>query len=179
MLELDALRLDPELAGEVALEPDRDVAQADRAVAVVDQRLRHQPGGIGEVEEPRPGRAQARGLLGDLEHDRHRPQRLGEPSRTGRLLAEAAEAGWDRLVQEAGGEPAHPKLDEDERRRPPIACFAIGRQRERAGKRELAEDPLGQPADHLEAVGIDVVEDELVDRQALGRSPNPSISSGV
>ena len=41
------------------------------------------------------------GLLGDVEHDRHRPQRFREATRPRRLLADGPEPRWQRLVHEA------------------------------------------------------------------------------
>ena len=83
--------VDAEVAGEPALEPDRHVAQPDGAMPGVQQRLGDDPHRVGEVEDPRPGRAAPRGLLGDLEDQRHRAQGLREPAGPGRLLADEAE----------------------------------------------------------------------------------------
>ena len=49
-----------------------------------------------------PGAACCAGELGQVEHDRHRPQRLGQPAGAGRLLADRPEAEGERLVEQAG-----------------------------------------------------------------------------
>ena len=61
-----------------------------------------------------PGGAAAGGRLGEVEHDRHGPQRLGEAAGAGRLLADGAEAQRQRLVDEPGGLAADAQLDEHE-----------------------------------------------------------------
>ena len=52
--------------------------------------------------------------LGEVEHDGHRPQRLGEAARPGRLLADDAEASGQRLVDQPGRLAADAQLDEHE-----------------------------------------------------------------
>ena len=52
VVELHAARVDVEDLGEVALEPDRNVAQPDRPVPLVEQRLGDEPGRVREVDEP-------------------------------------------------------------------------------------------------------------------------------
>ena len=83
-------------------------------MSLIHQRLRDQPGGVGEVHEPRAGRAALGRQLGELQHHRHRPQRLREPAGAGRLLADATEPERDRLVPVAGLVPAHPELHDHE-----------------------------------------------------------------
>ena len=87
----------------------------------IQQRLRHQAGRVGEVHEPRAGRAALGRLLGELQHHRHRPQRLGEPAGTGRLLADAPEPERDRLVPvaEPGSRPPGAARSRSRRRRSP------------------------------------------------------------
>ena len=83
------------------LESDRHVAQPERAMALIQQRLRHEPGRVREVDEPRPRRADARPLRSaSSEHDGHGAQRLREPAGAGRLLPDAPElaAGSSRPV---------------------------------------------------------------------------------
>ena len=62
------------------------------------------------------GATARRDVLGQVEDDRHGPERLGEAARSGGLLADAAEPVGQRLVGEPGRLPADPELDEDERR---------------------------------------------------------------
>ena len=93
MLELDPLRLHAEPLGEPALEADRDVAQPDRPMAVVEQRLGDDPDRVREVDDPGARRRAAGGPLGEVQDDRHGPERLGEAAGAGRLLADRAELG--------------------------------------------------------------------------------------
>ena len=114
VLELDPLRRDAEPRREPPLEPDRDVAQPDRPMAVVEQRLADDPDRVREVDDPVVRRREPAGPLGDVEHDRHRPQRLREAARPGRLLADRAESRRKRLVDEAGRLAADAELDDHE-----------------------------------------------------------------
>ena len=72
-----------------------------------------------------------------------------------------------RLVAEARGLAADAQLDEDE-----VGAVdggvAIRRPDEPARPALPAEHPLGEPADDLEPLGVDVEQGELVDRQAVG-----------
>ena len=58
------------------------------------------------------GRAAPRGLLGDLEDQRHRAQGLREPAGPGGLLADEAEPERQRLVDEARRLAADAQLDQ-------------------------------------------------------------------
>ena len=78
------------------------------------QRLGHDPDRVGEVDDPGAGRGAPAGQLGQLEHERDGPQRLGEAAGTGRLLADDAEARRHRLVGQPGGLAADAELDEHE-----------------------------------------------------------------
>ena len=98
MFELHPVRRDPEVRGERPLEPDRDVAQPERVMALIEQRLRHEAGGVREIDEPGARRADVRGQLGKLEHDRDGAERLRESSGSGGLLPDHVELERDRLV---------------------------------------------------------------------------------
>ena len=100
LVDDDSRRLDAEPGGPAALEADRHVAEPDRAVAVVEERTRDDPDRVREVDDP--GVGQAADPFRDLEHDRHRAQRLREAAGAGRLLADAAARERQRLVGEPG-----------------------------------------------------------------------------
>ena len=90
MVDDDPLRRDAEQARELPLEADRDVAEPDGTMARVEQRARHDPDRIREVDDPGAvgGAVPERGL-----RSRARPARCAAPSRTaraGRLLPDAA-----------------------------------------------------------------------------------------
>ena len=129
---------------------------------MVEQRLHHDPDRVGEVDEPGALRASAVGLLRDVEHDRHGAQGLGEPARSCRFLADAAELERKRLVDEPRRLASDAELDDDEARAVERAV-AVLRDDERPRPLVLVEDPLRQTADDLEALVVDVVEHELVD----------------
>src|SRR5438477_4414872 len=135
-------------------------------MAVVEQRLHHDADGVGEVDQPRAGSAAALGFLGDIEHDRHGAQCLGESSWTGCLLSDATELEGQGFVDKARGLAADPELDDDE-------AGAVERPLSILGHRKPArplmplQDATRQPADYVEPLVIDVVKDELVDRQAV------------
>src|SRR5205085_2243382 len=69
-----AAGLDAEQPGEVALEPDRDVAEPDGAVARVEQGARDDPDRVREVDDPRAGRR-------PVEHPSREPSDDVEPLR--------------------------------------------------------------------------------------------------
>ena len=171
------LRLDAEQARRVALEVDRDVAQPDGAVALVEQGAGHDPDRVGEVDDPGAvGRPLAH-ALGDLEHHRHRPQGLPETARAGGLLTDAPARKWERLVGEPSCLTADPDLDQDE-------VGAVDRAVEVVGHRQppvetlAGEHPLGHPAHHLAPLGVDVVEDELPDLDAVALAGEPGDELG-
>ena len=161
----------PNRRGEAALEPDRDVAQAQRAMPRVEQRLGHDPHRVREVEDPGVGRAASRGLLGDLEDERDRPQRLREAAGTRRLLADRAEPVGERLVDEPRRLAADPQLDQRERRRrrgPPTAVTGQD-ESSRPAARAAGSVPASPPTTSSRT-GVGVEQDELVDRQHRRRA---------
>ena len=166
MLELDLLGGDPEADGHPALDPDRHVAQPDRPVAGVHERLGHDPDRVGEVDDPGVGRAAPADVLGQVQDDGDRPQCLGEAARSGRLLADAAEPMGQGLVDEADRLAADPELDEHERG-PVDRGVAVGGRRQPARPADAPADPSGEPGDDLQSLCVDVVEDQLVDRQPV------------
>src|SRR5205814_7364648 len=70
VVELHAVRGDLQRRGELPLEPDGDVAQADRAVPGVEQRAGDDPDRVGEVDDPCAGGGAALDPFGDIQHDR-------------------------------------------------------------------------------------------------------------
>ncbi len=167
MLEADTLGLHLQPAGQPALHPDRHVAQTERAVAPVDQCLGHDPDRVREVDDPVAAGGTPVHHLGQLQDHGHGADRLGQAAGTGRLLADRPETGWDGLVAQTRGLAADAQLNEHE-----IGAvqrgIAIGRPDETAGPAGLFEHPLGEAADDRETLGIDVEQNELVDRQAIG-----------
>ena len=165
-------RLDAEHAGGRALEPDRDVAEPDGAVARIEQRPRDDPDRVREVDDPGAvGRELAR-PVGDREHDGNRAQRLGEAARAGRLLADAAARERHRLVGEPRLLAADADLDEHEVGSVERSVEIV-RQRQSAREPVPLEHPSGEPADDLEPLGVDVLQHELrhVEPLALAREP--------
>ena len=166
MLELDPLGGHAQLGGEAPLEPDGRVAQPDGPVPPVQQRLGDDADRVGEVDEPGAGGATAHRLLGQLEHHRDGPQGLGEPARPGRLLADAAELQRQALVDHAHGLPAHPELHDHEVGAVDGLLAAAGLDQAAAPAGPGQHAP-GQAGDHPEALGVDVEQHQLVDRQAV------------
>ena len=60
LVDDDALRRDAEQRRETALEPDRDVAEADGAMPCVEQRARDDADRVREVDDPRVRAARSR-----------------------------------------------------------------------------------------------------------------------
>ncbi len=166
VLQLDLLRRNAEARGEPSLEPDRHVAQPDRAMSVVEEGLAHDPDGIGEIDDPVAGRRSLGRALRDVEDHRHRAERLGETAGAGRLLTDRPEPQRQRLVDEAGRLSTDAQLDDDEIR-PVEGGVSVWSQDEPAGPLHPVEHPASEPADDLDAVRIGVEQDELVDREAV------------
>ncbi len=166
----------PEQRRDPALEGDRDVAKPDRAMAGVEQRAGDDPDRIGEVDDPCVVGGELARALRDSQHDRHRPHRLREPAGAGRLLADAAARGRDRLVAQPRCLAADADLDQHRVgavQRP----VELPGQLERAGEALTVEDPSRQPADDLAPVGVDVVQHEFahVDPLALEHQPGDEL----
>ena len=164
--------LDPEPACERALEADRDVAQPQGAVALVEQRAGDDADRIREVDDPRVVRGALAHLLRDLQHDRHGAQRLAEAARARRLLADAAARERHRLVRQARGLPADADLDQDVVR-PVDGAVEVVRDEQLAVVPLTREHAPRQPADHLAPLGIDVVEDEIADADPVALAGEP------
>ncbi len=165
VVEADQLGGDTEVGGELALEADRHVAQADGLVAGGLQGAGDDADGVGEVDDPgvRVGPAD---LFGDVEHHRYGTQRLGQPARAGGFLADTAALQRPGLVLVACRLPADPQLQQH-------GVRARHTRREvRGGGHHaavplLGEDPPGQPADQLQPVGGGVDQHQLTDRQGV------------
>ncbi len=110
MPELHGFRRHVQPPGEQPLEADRHVAEADRAVAVVEERTRHDAHRIGEIDNPRVVRRELSHPVGDPEDHRHGTERLGESAGTRGLLTDAPAAKRDGLVGEACGLTPHADL---------------------------------------------------------------------
>ena len=132
----------------------------------VDQRLGDDPDRVREVDDPGVAGPASPDRIGDLEDHRDRPERLREPARADGLLADQPEPRRQRLVAEPGRLPADPELEEHD-----VGAVdrgvAIGRPDQPARPALLAEHPLGEPADDLEPLGVDVEQGDLVDRDAV------------
>ena len=176
VVDEDAFRGDADEARDLALRGDRDVAEPDRTVSRVEQRAGDDPDGVREVDDPRVRRCERAHALGDLEHDGHGPHRLREPSGARRLLADAAARERDRLVAQARRLAADAELQQDERRARHRGVEVVGHGQEACVALPL-EHARGHLADDRAPLGVDVVEDELVDRHpvALAREPGDEL----
>ena len=139
---------------------------ADRAMAGVEQRPRDDPDRVREVDDPRPGRGERPGARRDLEHDRDGAQRLGEPARAGRLLADAPAAQRERLVAQPRRLPADAQLQQH-RVGAVERAVELRRLDQPAAEALAREHPPPEPGDHLQARRVDVVEDELGQVEAV------------
>ena len=165
--EVHRFGCDTKPAGEQPLEADCDVAEPDGAVTMVEERAGHDADRVREVDDPRVVRAQPPHAVCDVKDDRHRAQRFREPAGSGRLLADAPTAQRDRLVGVPRGLSTDPDLEEH-RGRAVDGGVEVTRQREPAVKAVRLRDPLRRTANHLEPLGVDVLQHELVDAELLG-----------
>ena len=167
---------DPEQPRDLALDADRDVAEADRAMARVEQRPGDDPHGVREVDDPCVRPRELPDAIGDPEDDRHGAHRLRKASGARRLLADAPAGERGGLVLEPRRLAADPELEQDE-----AAPVDRGVEVVRDGERAAEALPLEHPRCHLTddpaPLGVDVVEDELVDGDpgSLARQPGDEL----
>ena len=106
VVERQAIRVDAQVArAKRRWKRDRHVAEAERAMALIEQRLGDDADRVREVDDPGVRRRPLADQLGQLHHDGHGAQRLGEAARAGRLLADGAELEGQRLVERRAAWP--------------------------------------------------------------------------
>jgi len=137
--------------------------ESDCAMPFVEQRACDDPDRVREVDDPRVGKLAH--ALSDPEHDRHRPQRLGEAAGARRLLADTAARERERLVAQPRLLAADPDLDQHEVRIRDGRIEVVG-DVDRAAVALPLEHAHGEPADDGTPLGIDVVQHELRDVEA-------------
>ena len=145
----DLAGLGAEQPGEVPLQADGHVAEADRAVPGVQQGPCDDADRVGEIDDPGVRAGALPCFPGDVEHHRHRAQRLGQPAGPGGFLADAAVFQRPGLVPLPGRLPADPQL-EQHRAGLVQAVVQVGRPAQRGRVAERAQDPRAERADHGE-----------------------------
>ena len=172
LVDEHARGLDLEQARDQALDADRDVAEPDRAMAVVEKRAGDDPDRVREVDDPRVRRGQCAHALCDPEHHGDGAHRLREAAGARRLLADAPARERDRLVGEPRLLTADAQLEDDERGAVDGSVEVVGDD-ERALEAGFGEHAPRHRAHDLAALRVDVVQHELVDRQpgTLARQP--------
>ena len=168
VVERDGLWRHIEQAGERALIADRHVAQADGAVPGVQQGPGDDADRVGEVDDPGVGRRARPHPLGDVQHDRHRPQRLGESAGPGRLLADAAALQRPGLVAVPGGLTADSKLQKHGAR-PVDGGVEVGRPGDDRRVPVAGHDPGGERADDRQPLGVRVDQHQFGDLDVAGQ----------
>ena len=178
LLHLDGLRRDAPVRREPALEPDGHVAQADRPMPGVQERLRDDPDRVREIDQPRIRGGVSRHLLREIQDHRHGAQRLREAAGAGRLLADGPELERQRLVGLPRRLSADAQLHEHERGAVERSG-TVGRGDETAAPALAAQDAARQSAHHVESRLVRIEQDELVDGRLAAPAAMPSTSSGV
>jgi len=166
MLDCDRIGVDTEIVPDPSLGPDGHVAQSNGVMALVEQSLGDNPHRVGEIDEPRTGIGPRRHLLGQLQHDRHGAQRLGQSSRARRLLTETPVPHRQRLVDVARRLAADAQLDDHEVG-PLQGGMRVGRRGERPFPTPSSQNTFGEPPDHLAPLIARVEEHEVVDDHPL------------
>jgi hypothetical protein len=172
LVDEQARRLDAEQRSDRPLKADRDVAKPDGPVACVEQCSRDDSDGIGEIDDPGAVRRELTRAVGNRQYDGHRSQGLRQAARAGRLLADAAAGERHGLVGEPCLLAADANLQDHEVGSIERAVEVAG-QRELAGERLSSEHPAGKPSDDLQALGVDVLEDELRNVEAFPLACEP------
>ena len=133
-----------------------------RPVPGVEQGAGDDPDRVGEVDDPGARRRPAGGALRDVQHHRHRAQRLGEAAGAGGLLADAAALQRKRLVADPGRLAADAQLDQHDVGTVE-AIVHIGRPAHPARMAVMREQSGAEPTDRLQPLGGGVDEHQLVD----------------
>ena len=153
--------VDVEPAREQQLKSDRHIAEAHRAVTVVEQRAGDDSDRVGEIDDPGIRRGAAAHFVGDVEYDRNRAQRLGEASCTCGLLADATAPQRNGLIEVASGLTTDSQLQEHE-----VGAIESLAEIRRSGQGSLpsmaAGDPPTHSGDRIEAHRVGIAENELV-----------------
>ena len=148
-------------------------------MTAVQERLGHESGGVGEVDEPRTGSAAPCGLLGQLEHDGNGPEGLRESARARGLLADAAEPARGSSRPSAGTVWPPTRSWTITKSAPSSASSPTIGEDEPAGPPDAAEHALGQRSDDLEPRSGRCPAGRARPRGADRRGvTNPSTSSG-
>ncbi len=135
---------------------DGDIADSDggHVRGVLRERLRHQPGGVGEVNQQRAGRKLAHGV-GDIQDDGDGAQRLRHAAHAGGFLADQAVPLAQVLILPPGFHAADPQLSGDVARA--AHRFAqIRRQAHFEGRAGGLDHALSKPADDVQPLRRDV-----------------------
>jgi hypothetical protein len=134
----------------------------------LEQGARHDPDGVGEVDDPRVGlRVRADGVR-HAQDDRHRAEGLGESAGTRGLLPDAVHIVRPGLVAAACVLAADPQLDEH-RVGARDSRDEVGGPGDAAWMRGAGEHPLRHAGHQVEAFGARVDEPEFLDRQAVAQ----------
>ena len=124
------------------------------------------PTGLVKSTSQAPGAPRVGRLLGDLQHQGNRSEGLGQPARSRRLLAEAAEADRQRLIGVPSGLTSHPQLDDHEVGTVKGPVTVVGGDQV-SGPAPAPEHPSGQASDDLQPREVRVEQDQLVHHQAV------------
>jgi hypothetical protein len=129
------------------------------------------PRRVGEVDQPGLRRQLAH-IAGDVEHDRHRAQRLGEAAHAGGLLADQVVPPAQQLVAVARGLAAHAQLRDHEvgpvERAPPVAG-----QLDAEGRLGEGGHAPRERADHRQPLLVRVDQPDLFEAQHAGARDEP------
>ena len=178
MVESQPVRLDLEPRRQPPLQRDRHVAEPDGSVTAVQERLRHESRGVGEVDEPGARSTAASGLLRQLEHHRNGAERLGEAARSRRLLADGAEPPRDRLVRQTCDLAPDPELHDHEVG-PLQPLLPPSGEDQPAAPSHAIEHPTGERSHDLEPQGSGSRRTSSSTGSRSARVTSPSTSSGV
>jgi hypothetical protein len=169
VIEFDACRVYAEQGRRLTLIADCHVAQADRAVAVLQQRAGDDSDRIGEVDDPRAWCAVLGYPLGDVEYHRYRAQRLGEATGTGGFLTDAVALQRKGFVHSTRSLTADPKLDEDHAGALDPGINVVG-PRQLGAVPVLPKDPLRERSNERQPLGGRIDQGQLGYRQHVSQS---------
>ena len=164
LVDENTLRLDAEEPRELPLEPDRDVAQTDRAMTGVQQRPGDDADRVREVDDPRAVRGPLARAFGDFEHYRHRAHRLREP--TAPVVSCPMQPHASGIVSSRGRAAWPPtRICTSTKSAPSIARVEVAREQEVAVESLPVVDPRRHPAHDLEPLRVDVLQRQLADAE--------------
>ena len=172
MIKRYPARLDAEQVPSSSLIADRNIAQPDRPVTVIQEGARDDAHRIREIDDPGVIGGEPGDPLGDLQDHRHGTECLRQPPSTGRLLADTATLQRQAFIDRARRLATNPQLEQNHcgicHRPIKISC-----ERDVPGIAVSGENALRDPGDQGEPLLSRVGQHQLVNPKQMLQPRDP------